>query len=206
MSNVFDRYYKKYDAWYDRNKFAYLSKLRAIEKVLPKRGKGLEIGVGTGRFAAPLGIKSGVDPSKNMRDIARQRKIDAQFGFGEHLPFRSGTFDYVAIIITLCFVQNPMKVLKETKRVLKTNGKAIIGIIGKDSFLGIHYRKKKSIFYRQANFFNVKKVTELLEKTDFSRFSYYQTLYKLPNKIKSVQKPQKGFDKGGFVVISGQER
>ncbi len=29
MNNIFDKYYKKYDAWYDRNKFAYLSELKA---------------------------------------------------------------------------------------------------------------------------------------------------------------------------------
>lgn len=204
--SIFDRYYKRYDAWYDRNKFAYLSEAEAIGRVLPKRGAGLEIGVGTGRFAAFLGIATGVDPSKNMVEVARQRGIDAKFGFGENLPFGDGTFDYAAIIITLCFVQDPTKVLKETRRVLKAAGKVIIGIIDKDSFLGKYYQKKKSIFYRQANFFDVKEVTSLLEKAGFSEFSYYQTLYKLPNGIKSVQKAQKGFGKGGFVVISGEKK
>ncbi len=66
MKNIFDKRYKKYDAWYKENKFAYLSELEAIRKVLPKKGKGLEIGVGTGRFAAPLGIKFGIDPSEDM--------------------------------------------------------------------------------------------------------------------------------------------
>lgn len=205
MKALFNQYWKRYDAWYDKNKYTYLSELKAVRKALPKRGAGLEIGVGTGRFAAPLGIEFGVDPSKNMLAIARQRSIDAHFGFGECLPFASGSFDYIAIIITLCFVHNPMKVLKEAKRVLKRKGKVIVGIIDKDSFLGKHYRRNKSIFYRQANFFNVKEVTNLLEKAYFSNFSYYQTLYNLPDKIKSVQRPQKGFGKGGFVVIRGEK-
>ena len=71
MKTIFDRYYKKYDAWYDRNKFAYLSELEAIKKVLPKKGKGLEIGVGTGRFANSLGIECGIDSLKNMLTIAK---------------------------------------------------------------------------------------------------------------------------------------
>ena len=74
--NIFNHNYKKYDLWYERNKFAYLSELEAVKKVLPKRGEGLEIGVGTGRFAAPLGITAGVDPSKNMIKIAKKRGID----------------------------------------------------------------------------------------------------------------------------------
>ena len=201
MKSIFDRYYKKYDAWYGKNIFAYLSELQAVKAALPKKGKGLEIGVGTGRFAAPLGIAVGIDPSKNMIKIARQRGVDARMGRGERLPFRNANFDYVAIIITLCFVKNPQKVLKEARRVLKKKGKIIIGIIDKDNFLGKFYQRKKSIFYKQANFFSVRQVRELLKAEGFSSFSYYQTIFKTLNKINSIEKPNKGFGRGGFVVI-----
>jgi len=206
MKTLFDRYYKKYDAWYDRNKFAYLSELEAIKKVLPRRGRGLEIGVGTGRFAQALGITTGIDPSKKMIQIAEKRSVDVRLGSGEWLPFKNSTFGYVAIIITICFVKDPEKVLKEARRVLKKNGKIIIGIINRNSFLGKFYQRKKSVFYGHANFFNVKEVTRLLKNTGFSKFYYYQTLYKLPSKTNSIQKPQKGFDKGGFVVIAGEKK
>lgn len=206
MNNIFDRYYKRYDAWYDRNKFAYLSELKTLKKVLPKRGNGLEIGVGTGRFAHALGITTGIDPSKNMIRIARKRGIDVRLGSGEQLSFKNSTFDYVAIIITICFVNDPEKVLQEARRVLKKNGRIIMGIIDKDSFLGEFYQKKKSVFYKKANFFNVKEITDLLKNTGFYKFSYYQTLYKLPAEIKSVERPRKGFGQGGFVVISGEKK
>ena len=205
MRNIFDRYCKRYDAWYDRNKFAYLSELEAIRKVLSKRGKGLEIGVGTGRFAAPLGITTGIDPSKKMIKIAQERDIDVRQGVGEKLPFGNTAFDCVAIIITLCFVKGPQKVLKEARRVLKKNGKIIIGIIDKDSFLGKFYQKKNSIFYKQANFLSVKEVADLLKQAGFNKLSYYQTVFKLPNRINSIEKPLKGFGKGGFVVILGEK-
>ena len=201
----FDKNYKRYDSWYEKNKYVYLSELEAIKKVVPKSGKGLEIGVGTGRFAEPLGIKNGVEPSKNMAHIARERGIDVKIGIGEKIPFRNTTFDYVAIIITLCFVQNPQKVLKESRRVLKKKGKLIIGIIDKNSFLGKLYQKKKSAFYKQAHFFSATEVTELLKATGFNRFSYYETLFKHPRKTTSVEKPRKGCGKGSFVVISSQK-
>ena len=203
--SVFDKNYKRYDSWYEKNKYIYLSELEAIKKVVPKSGKGLEIGVGTGRFAEPLGIKNGVEPSKNMAHIARERGIDVKIGRGEKIPFRNTTFDYVAIIIALCFVQNPQKVLKESRRVLKKKGKLIIGIIDKNSFLGKLYQKKKSAFYKQAHFFSATEVTELLKATGFNRFSYYETLFKHPGKITSVEKPRKGCGKGSFVVISSQK-
>ena len=202
MRSVFDRYYKRYDSWYDKNKFAYLSESEVIKKVLPKRGEGLEIGVGTGRFAAPLRITTGIDPSKRMLEIAKKRGVDVRLGYGEKLPFKNSTFDYVAIIITLCFVRDPVRVLSEARRVLRKNGKIIIGIIDKESFLGKFYQRKKSVFYKQADFFGIQELADLLKIIGFNRISYYQTIYKLPDKINSIQKVKKGFGSGGFVVIS----
>ena len=205
MSSIFDRYYKKYDAWYNRNVFAYLSELKAVKKVLPKRGKGLEIGVGTGRFAAPLGITVGIDPAKKMIRIAQERGVDAKAGSGEKLPFKNASFDYVAIIITLCFVKSAQKVLKEARRVLKKKGKIIIGIVDKNSFLGKFYQKKRSVFYKQAIFFSVREIVELLKKLEFKRPTYYQTLFKLPDEIHSIEKPRQGFGRGGFVLICAKK-
>jgi hypothetical protein len=42
--------------------------------MLPEGGTGIEIGVGTGRFAAPLGIKVGVEPARAMGEIARRER------------------------------------------------------------------------------------------------------------------------------------
>ena len=137
---------------------AYLSELEAVKKLIPKKGVGLEIGVGTGRFAEPLGIDVGVDVSEKMIHIAKQRGVDARLGDGENLQFPSNTFDYVVIIVTICFVKSPLNVLKETARVLKPNGNVIIGIIDKNSFLGEYYQKeKKSVFYKYATFFLCRK-------------------------------------------------
>jgi len=204
--NFFNRNYKSYDVWYDKNKFAFLSEIMAIKKVLPKKGIGLEIGVGTGRFASALGIKCGIDPSRKMLEMAVKRGVDVKLGYGEKLPFKDTTFDYTAIIIAICFAKNPQKVIEEAKRVLKKNGKIIVGIIDKDSFLGEFYQKKKSVFYKEAIFFNTIEITDLLKKAGFLKFSYYQTLYKLPGEIILAQKPRKGFGQGGFVVISGENK
>lgn len=183
-----------------------MSELEALKKVLPKVGRGLEIGVGTGRFASALRITMGIDPSYAMMELAIERGVNVRRGVGEDLPFFENTFDYAAIIITLCFVKDPVKVLKEAGRVLKKNGRITVGIIDKDSFLGEFYQRKKSIFYKQANFFGVKELVNLLKAAEFSRFIYYQTVFHPPEKINLIEKPKKGFGKGGFVVISGEKR
>lgn len=69
MIDVFEKSAREYDDWFDRNKIVYQSKLLAIKAFLPRGGNGLEIGVGTGRFAAPLRIEMGVEPARAMAEI-----------------------------------------------------------------------------------------------------------------------------------------
>ena len=203
---IFDRYSDRYDAWYDKNRFAYLSEVNALKRVIPKEGRGLEVGVGTGRFAAALGIDAGIDPSCKMLALAKKRGVDVQVGVGEDLPFKDGEFDYLLMVITLSFVQSPKKVIRECKRVLRKAGRIIIGIVDKDSFLGKYYKTKKdSIFYKEANLFNVAGVVGLLEDAGFTKPSFCQTLFRLLNEIDSIEEVKEGFGEGGFVVISAEK-
>ncbi len=206
MKDVFDGNSGRYDEWYERNRFAYLSEVQALKMVLPKKGKGLEIGVGTGRFAGPLGIGYGVDTSKNMLDLARKRGVNVKKAPGEKLPFRRKTFDYVAVIVALSFVRYPQKVLVEAARVLKPGGVIVIGMIDRDSFLGKYYISKKGIFYKKANLLEPYEVSELLTAAGFKKLSYSQTIFSLPGKMRSVHKVAKGCGKGGFVVIRGLKK
>ena len=104
-------------------------------------------------------------------------------------------------------VKGTMLACREFGKVLieKKKGKIIVGIIDRNSFLGKFYQKKKSVFYKQANFFAVKEVEVLLREKGFTRFSYYQTLFKLPDEITTIEKPKKGFGRGGFVVICAEK-
>jgi len=203
MAGVFDRLYKRYDQWYSKNEFAYLSELEAVKKTLPE-GRGLEIGVGTGKFASPLGIETGVDPSIEMLRLAKKRGVAAALARGEKLPFRDSSFDYVCIIIALCFVDDPQKVAGESFRVLKPGGKVVVGIVDKESFLGRMYMEKDSAFYKEASFFSVDEAAALFRKRGFTNFSFLQTVSKLPGEIKEAEEPKEGYGSGGFVVISAE--
>jgi ubiquinone/menaquinone biosynthesis C-methylase UbiE len=202
---VFDKYFEDYDQWYENNKSIYLSELEAFKKVIPINKKGLEIGVGTGRFAEPLGIEYGVDPSENMLSIARKRGIKTFVGKGENLPFPDKEFDYVLLAITICFVENPDKVIEEARRVLKDNGKIIIGIVDKNSPLGKFYLEKKKEghkFYKYATFYSTEEIVEMLKKHNFKDFIFYQTIFGSINDIKEIEEPKEGYGEGSFVVIS----
>jgi len=200
-ANLFDKNWERYDDWFEKNINAYFSELKVLKKVIPE-GFGLEVGVGSGRFAQPLGAKIGIDPSRNMLTLAKKRCIQVILGTGENLPFNDLTFDFVFVIVTLCFVENPVSVMKEAGRVLKRGGRLIVGEINKDSWLGKFYEDKrdKSEFYKLAVFYSVNEIIEMFNKVGIRYAESHQTLME---SIDIEEEPKRGADKGGFVVLSG---
>jgi ubiquinone/menaquinone biosynthesis C-methylase UbiE len=114
----FEKYAEQYEMWFEKNRWVYEAELRAVKAMMPNGGRGVEIGVGTGRFAEQLGIKNGVEPSKRMRDFAQKRGIRALDGVAEKLPFDDSEFDFVLMVTTVCFVDDISKALMEDHRVL----------------------------------------------------------------------------------------
>lgn len=203
-AEVFDKNWEKYEDWFEKHKDIYFSELKALKKVMPE-GFGLEVGVGSGRFAQPLGAKIGIDPSKNMLKLANERGIQGIQGAGENLPFKNSIFDFVLIVVTLCFVEDPIYVLNEASRVLKKGGGLIIGDINKDSQLGRLYeaKRKKSDFYRAAVFYSSNEIIEMFDRVGIRYLESYQTLMLPSTTPEILEEPEKGLGKGGFVVIVG---
>ena len=202
-SPIFDTCCNRYDAWFDKHQSAYYSELPAVRALLPRQGLGLEIGVGTGRFAAPLGVKIGVDPSGPMLSYAVKRGISVCKGVAEALPFRDGVFDYGLIITTLCFVDDPMAMLTEARRTLKAQASLVVGFIDRASALGRYYLKHQteSIFYREATFYSVSEVKALLNDAGFADRVWVQTLLKPLNEIRDIEPVREGSGRGAFVVV-----
>jgi ubiquinone/menaquinone biosynthesis C-methylase UbiE len=198
---VFELNIERYENWFSKNRFAYLSELEGIKNLLPP-GRGIEIGVGTGRFAEPLGVEFGIDPSIAMLEKAKKKKIKVIGGIGEDLPIKSNSFDFALIITTLCFLSNIERTFKEIKRVLRKNGFIILGLIDREGFLGKLYikKKEKNPFYRFANFYSAKEVVEKLKKIGFSKPTIKQTLFTLPEKLSRIDDIKDGYGKGGFVI------
>ncbi len=95
---VFDENAEHYDQWFEQHGPIYQAELSALRRLMPDVENAVEIGVGTGRFAAPLGIAVGVEPSANMAKIAEQRGITVTQAYGENLPFPDKTFDLVLLV------------------------------------------------------------------------------------------------------------
>ncbi len=202
----FEQFPYRYEVWFEENNYVYESELRAVRQLLPKDGKGLEIGVGSGRFAAPLGIKVGIDPSAKMRSIAQSRGIQTFDGVAESLPFKDAEFDFALMVTTVCFLDDIDTAFAEAFRVIKPGGYFVIGFIDKDSPIGKIYQihKDENPFYRVADFYSVKEVTDHLKQTGFYNFSYRQTVFRKLSEVKKVEPIREGYGEGSFVVIKGK--
>ena len=203
----FEKHAKEYDVWFDENELVYLSELEAVKSMLPDSGTGIEIGVGTGRFAAPLGIKLGLEPSKSMASLARQRGIEVAEGMAESLPFEDSSFDFVLMVTVICFLNDVGKALSEAYRVLKPGGCIVIAFIDKNSPIGKMYeqRKNEDVFYKEATFYSVEEVSDLLQQAGFKNLSFCQTVFQDTAEGEQVEKPQPGYGKGSFVVVRAEK-
>jgi SAM-dependent methyltransferase len=199
----FESHTDRYERWFDRHRPAYLSELRAVRELLPSRGLGLEIGVGTARFAEPLGVQIGIDPSPAMLRRARERRVKTACAVAEALPFADCTFDCVLVVTTICFVDDPRVMLLEAGRVLKARGVVVVGFVDRTSDLGRHYvaHRHESAFYREAEFYSADEVRELLAGAGFEEPVWRQTLTQTLEETTVTEPALPGFGVGAFVAV-----
>jgi len=200
---AFEKYAKEYDLWFKKNRPSFVSELLLMKRLVPNTGKGLEIGVGTGRFSSGLGIKIGIDPAFDMLLMAKKRGIRVFNAKAEDLPFKDNSFDFVVMITVLSFLPSPLNALKEARRVIKNKGHIIIGMINKESALGRLYesKKAKSRFYKHARFYSVEVVLSWFKELRFNILSTYQTIFQEPELLVRPEPIKRGYKEGGFVGI-----
>lgn len=201
---AFDAHHARYEAWFERHDAAYLSELLAVRPFVPWEGRGIEIGVGSGRFAAPLGVRVGVDPSAAMLAYAAARGIEVVQGVAEDLPFAADSFDHALVVTTLCFVDSPARMLAEAHRVLKPGARLVIGFIDRESALGRDYQahQAESLFYRDAVFHSADEVARLLPEAGFAISAWGQTLAQPLHETREIEPLRPGRGECAFAVVA----
>jgi SAM-dependent methyltransferase len=205
MVTVFDRLANRYDQWFDSEdgRPIFDAEIACLKDLMPADlGDWLEVGVGTGRFAQELGVKEGVDPSGPMLEFARQRGLRTTTGWGENLPYPDGSFDGVLLVVTLCFLSDPVKALGECARVLKEDGYLVVGLVPADSPWARLYRRKGRTghpFYSVAKFYDCDQVIRMADAAGFTLQCAVSCLFSRPGEPLDVSRRQAIVAGAGFV-------
>lgn len=201
----FERHTARYADWFARHEDAYRLELEAVRQLWPEGADGVEIGVGAGHFAAPLGIRHGVEPADAMRVEAVRKGIVTLEGVAERLPFPDGRFDAALMVTTICFVDDPALSVREMVRVVRPGGCAVIAFVDRAGALGQAYerRRAESVFYADARFVDVPEVAGWMVAAGLGELDYRQTLMGGVDNPAASNLVKPGFGEGAFVVVRG---
>ena len=169
--DVFEEYAEDYDRWFDEHRNEYLQELSRIREVLlAPDSRSIEVGVGSGRFAAPLGIRLGIEPSRALGRMARQRGIEVIRGRVEALPLMDGSCSSVLLVTVICFLEDPIPAFRELHRILVPGGPLTLAFIERMGPIHQRYLQEggKGRFLSLANFYLQEEVCALLEETGFT--------------------------------------
>jgi len=167
---VFEEYAAEYDQWFFDHRDVYLDELKRIREAIGDiPSPALEIGVGSGRFAEPLGIRYGIDPSRALGLMAKERGIEVIRAVGEAVPIKAATYQMVVMITVLCFLKKPEETFREIYRILTHNGKILVACIEKGGIIAERYlaRADKGRFLSHARFYGRDEVIRMMTGTGF---------------------------------------
>ncbi len=132
VAEKYNRMSAVYDLMESPMEFFFYSKWRK-EALSGLSGMVLEVGVGTGKnlkYYPEECLVTGIDNSEGMLEKAREKaegmkNVTLLLMDAEHLEFPDNSFDYVITTFVLCSIPDPVKALREMKRVLKPDGEMI---------------------------------------------------------------------------------
>ena len=201
-----------YDAWYDSREGREIFRVEAdclvplVSSCAPPR---LEVGVGTGRFAQALGLEVGVDRALAPLALARARGLRVIAGDAHALPLGESCVGAVVFVMTWCFLTHPRRALAEARRVLRPDGRLVIGTVPLDSPWGEAYARagrEGHPFYRHAHLRSQRDLVATLESEGWEIRASRSALCDAPG-TSPHSGPRDGLVEGaGFVALAARPR
>lgn len=207
-ASIFEKLAQRYDTWYEGavGRVAFPTEVECLRPLLSGLPKPhLEVGIGSGRFAQALGVEVGLDPARSMLRLAHQRELSVVQGMGERLPFPDEIFGAVLLVVTLCFVDDPLLVLRESARLVCPGGAVVLGLVLRESPWAEAYLEKGRRghpFYAAAHFYPLREVEEMLESVGLQVRRYRSILCQTPSEAPSREPPLEGYlPEAGFTCL-----
>lgn len=185
---IIEKYWSRFPDTYDRNQ-EYVVGKELIDKItkelndLPELGEIIEFGCGTGYFTETIVQKTNhmiaTDLSDELLEIAKKRlnknpEIAIQKENCMDTSFTSEKFDSVFMANLIHVVENPLKVLQESYRILKDGGMLIVVTYTNYSMkflekikLGIRFLKVWGKPPQHTHIFSPEKLASLMEDAGF---------------------------------------
>ncbi|MFW5832155.1 MAG: class I SAM-dependent methyltransferase [Prolixibacteraceae bacterium] len=171
---------KDYDSYYNSEfgkKVDEIEKkvLSSVMKNMPRMHL-LELGCGTGhwtKFFLQQGFQvTATDISEAMLNLAKEKELNAVFkkADAENLPFENNTFEAVAAVTMIEFVENQEKVFDEMYRVLQPGGRLVLGCLNAASVLAEN--SAQDPVFKEAQFLAPEQLREKLNRFGNPRFEY----------------------------------
>lgn len=224
----FDELADKYDYWFLQNKNVLYSEVKLVAKVLENGGDIYSVGCGSGLFEKILreefniDIKSGLEPSKDMAEIAKQRGINVDITTAEEAEYEGKIYDTIIYNGSPSYITNLEECVKRSYEALKKGGKIILIDVPKESSYGLMYNLALSVgswehplvegiyprnpypidLVKSANWRTTQEKIEVLESVGFKDLEFAQTLTKHPvYSDQVIEEPIEGYDSGDYVAV-----
>jgi len=153
---------------------------RRAELIPRATGSVLEVGIGSGLnlpfYSAAVTHLRGIDPSPELLAMVRKRLDAVHFPVelvchsAEQIPVDTGSIDTVVTTWTLCSIGDPVKALREMRRVLKPGGRLLFVEHGfsRDPGVQMWQRRINPVWSRISGGCNVdRKIDELIRAGGF---------------------------------------
>lgn len=201
-----------YDDWYKHPQGIQIfnAEKNALDKILPEKGLGVEIGSGTGAFAEDLAKYNRaiicIDPSVGMTDRAKKRGLICILGVGDNLPLRKGIIDFIYMVTVIEFIPNPMSIFRETQEVAR-EGPLLILFINSESSWGDLYReigRRGDPVFKHARLYTLDDVTKVLQKSNYKVTKSFGTLNSNPKDQRVNTELVDPSEKSGVILVKAE--
>lgn len=230
---AFDEHANAYDSWFLDNQNLLTSELNLVAHFLDKDSTILSVGCGSGLFEMLLAkdhdihIKYGVEPSKDMAEIAKKRGLEVAISPAETYDFEPNKFDIIMFNGSVSYISNLELCIKKAFAALKSGGKLILIDVPKESGFATLYNLAATLgtwnhpllehispndpypieLVKSANWRTSQEKIDTMQKVGFDDFEFAQTLTTHPMCANdAVQEVVSGCDRGDYVAICGYKK